>query len=352
MDRSICDLLDCLEYSPVKEKAMQAVSVERVRELTLSRLPVITATQYAPEAAKRFRPVNRLRPAVAILVSALLLAALCGAAYAVNLFGIRDLLMPNPITVMTYDDFPGTEDEYREIHPDGTLEDVTMYYLSLQGIAGSPEYEAMLEWRTFVDNYDVEYNNEQRDPESGRSMGEDGRYIPYEYSWYGAYTWEMVDKLNEILETYGLVINGDVHDYSTWNDFRESIATGQFLDESIITAFPGYRWDSGTFKFEGRYGDIWFQLRSCRKGTFDYVLDMVDDISGFSDEWIYKNTNGVELLLVQSPARSLVITETETAFIFIDICSGPESAQMFTRSLIDRNGLEQFADLFDIEQLK
>ena len=363
MDRSICDLLDCLEYSPVKEKAAQTISVERVRELTLSRLPVTVATQYVPGAANRHRPAKRFRPAVAILVSVLLLAALCGAAYAVNLFGIRDLIMPNPITVMTYDDFPGTEDEYREIHPDGTLEDVTMHYLSLQGFAGSPEYEAMVEWTTFVDNYITENTTIYHDPDSdgptgedgGSEIGEDGgsgRYIPNEYTWYGVYTLEMLDKLNEILETYGLIINGEVHDYGNWYDFRESIATGQFLDESMITAFPGYIWDSGTFQFDGRHGDIWFQLRSCHKGTFDYVLAMVDDISEFSDEWVYINAHGDELLLAQSPAQSLVIAETETAFMVISLHSGPEHAAFGTRTLIDRNGLEQFADLFDIEQLR
>jgi len=84
MKNSISDLLDSMEYSPLKTKAADIISAERVKEITLSRL--IDNTIAAPKAIRRFRPL-----AVA-LIAAVLAIALCSAAYAANLFSIREIL--------------------------------------------------------------------------------------------------------------------------------------------------------------------------------------------------------------------------------------------------------------------
>ena len=91
MRRNISDLLDSVEYSPLKTKTADLVSTEaisaknfsteKIKELTMSNMTRNTARR--PGAARR-------KTLVAALVAAALLIALCGAAYATNAFRVRD----------------------------------------------------------------------------------------------------------------------------------------------------------------------------------------------------------------------------------------------------------------------
>lgn len=80
MRQSISDLLDTFEYSPLKTDAADIVSPERVKELTMNK--IANSTSYMP------RENRRLKPLLALIAATVLLAALCGAAYATNIFGL------------------------------------------------------------------------------------------------------------------------------------------------------------------------------------------------------------------------------------------------------------------------
>ena len=48
------------------------------------------------------------------------------------------MFSPATIPYITFDEFSGTGQEYRELNPNGTLGDITIDLISMQGFAGSP----------------------------------------------------------------------------------------------------------------------------------------------------------------------------------------------------------------------
>ena len=280
------------------------------------------------------RSFYRGRRIIAIAAVIMTFFTISTIAIATNTFGLRDLIILQQDYIVTFDGFSGTEEQYREMNPNGTLDDFTvpMNELLLSGIVGSPEYEAAMEWRTrdfiiYVDG--IGYvrsdkktgsiiNNETGEyvakgimiidsHESLKSMpsNEANDYIiivrddlddiPEIYRWYGALTQIDVDIINEITKKYGLILYGNLVNYynenMSWGEFQASIANATFINnsENLFRLYPGYRWENGTFQFDGQYSGAWFQFRSSRKGTFDTVIISNIDIDDFTDEWVYKN---------------------------------------------------------------
>ncbi|MCL2828438.1 MAG: hypothetical protein FWD99_06835 [Oscillospiraceae bacterium] len=328
---------------------------------------------------------------------AILTIALVGTAFAVNMFGLRDLMIPHPDHIFSFDEFQGTEEQFKAMSPDGTLDDfaIPMGEMVLAGFAGSPEFEAAVEWlnrdRTiYIDGVGVRWDQEADifvNAETGTFFAEgimtvenqetldsippeylegyvvrlcERDDIPEVYQWHGASSWADVDKINEIIERHGLVLYGALFDYyntnRSWEEFQASVANGSIIDNSgnNFTLYPGYRWESGTFQFDAQYGDIWFSLRSSRKGTFDTVMLTNMDMNAFSDEWAFENQHGTTLILVPGVNMSFIIADTGTAFIIVSIHAGTESRVDWEGATLrlTRSELEHFADLIDFGQLK
>jgi hypothetical protein len=85
MNQYISDLFDSVEYNPLKVDVLDSVSVERVKVLTMSR--ITDNTIIVPRAYQRHKPI------LVAIIAAVLLTVLCGAAYATNLFSVRELLL-------------------------------------------------------------------------------------------------------------------------------------------------------------------------------------------------------------------------------------------------------------------
>jgi len=318
---------------------------------------------------------------------AILTIALVGTAFAVNMFGLRDLMIPHPDHIFSFDEFQGTEEQFRAMSPDGTLNDfaIPMGEMVLAGFAGSPEFKAAMEWRNrdriiYIDGVGVRWDQEADifvNAETGAFFAEgimtvenqetldsipperlegyivrlcERNDIPEVYQWHGASSWADVDKINEIIERHGLVLNGALSEYygnnRTWKEFQTSIANEPFIDNSndVFTLYPGFKFETGSFNFDAQYGDIWFQFRSNRKGTFDTGALTNVDISIISDEWAFENKYGGTLILAQGVNMSFIVADTETAFIVVSIHAGT--------GLLTRSELEHFADLIDFDQLK
>ncbi|MCL2427125.1 MAG: hypothetical protein FWD05_12415 [Oscillospiraceae bacterium] len=363
--------------------------ISKVRYNTLKERPAV-------QKFYRSRRIGVVAAAVAVMMLMFGTAAI-----AANVFGLRDLFISNPDLpdlVITFDEFQGTQDEFKAMSPDGTLDDFTipMDKMLLAGFAGSPEFEAAMEWinrGVYVDGVEVRWDEETRvfvTVETGEFFADeiiivdcqeccingippefleghaiiivsDRDIIPEVYQWYGASSWSDVDKIHEIIERHGLVLYGELFDYwnenRSWNEFQESVANEPFIDNSDdnFTLHPGYRWESGTFQFEAQYDDIWFVLRSSRKGVFDTVIISNLDIDDFSDEWAFENRYGTPLILTQSANMSFIIADTETAFIVVTIHAGTQSSVDYWRGTTQhatRSDLEDFADLIDFRQLK
>ena len=76
---------------------------------------------------------------------------------------------------------------------DGSTEEITL--LSLQGIQGTPGYQATKEWYEWLETYDID----GKVWDSHESYGADFGDAYYDY---GIYSQEMKDKLDEICEKY------------------------------------------------------------------------------------------------------------------------------------------------------
>ena len=267
------------------------------------------------------------------LLRGLLAAMLCldigvaATAVATDFFGIRDLAVPNEETVLIVES------------PDGIIEEIPVQLISLSGFAGSPEHAAAVEWQLFLNEYDVEatlavLNNNW-----------DG--IPEEYRDYGAYSAEMVAKIDEILLKYSLTLFGKWIHFDTARDFHDSIVTGPLFPDNTESIFMGYKFENGTFQFDGQYNlqyegsstMVSFQFRNSRKGVFDNVFLNVGDLSSYT-EWNYESAFGMPLLLVNGSDKSLIIMETDNAFIVLNILDA-----------LSPGALEAFADVIDFSQL-
>ena len=294
---------------------------------------LIHQVKAAAEDAKR----NKQKRGGSRLLKQLAVAALClivglsATALATNFFGLWDLALPDP------------ELSFFVEHPDGTVEEQPVQLISLQGFAGSPEHAAGVAWQTFLNAYDLEATLAA----TGNSWGD----VPEQYWMYGAYSLEMVEKIHEIAERYELSLLGAMLDIRTQEEFQKSIASGPlFADDSV--GFMGYLFESGTFRLDGYFEKIGFQLGSSRKGVFDNVFLNVGDIANF-EEWNYENVHGTTLLLMQRDYQSLIFLETETAFITVNILAGTEGNRLYTGAApFTRDEMEQFADLIHFEHLR
>ena len=375
-----------------KELYKNTFSVLKASEDTLSEVMKMTT--------HRKRIISKVLLIAATV--AILAVALVGTAFAANMFGIRDLLVQKSDSIVTFDDFPGTEEQYKVMNPDGTLGNFTVPTgnLLLSGFAGRPEFDAVMEWLNrdsvaYVDIDGVSVGVRWDWEAEGFVNSETGEFvtkgimvvdsqktldsltpeeledyivilrsdldeIPEVYRWYGVLSWGDVEKINEIVDRHGLVLYGEHFDYysnnRSWDEFQASVANGQFVDNSgaNFTLYPGYRWESGTFKFDAKYDGIEFSLRSSRKGTFDTVMITNIDINSFTDEWAYENVHGTNLLLVQSSNQSFIIADTETAFIVVSLGAETATGTDLNRATlhITRSELENFADMIDFRQLK
>ena len=140
MKRNISDLFDSLDYSPLKTRTADIVSAERIKELTMDAITNKTASK---------RGTTWRKGLTAILAAAVLILALCGAAYAANISGIRDHfreLFAGADTEISKSDLETLENIGAEEMPSVTSGGTTMtvtaavyegssYYLALEIVA-------------------------------------------------------------------------------------------------------------------------------------------------------------------------------------------------------------------------
>jgi len=276
---------------------------------------------------------RRISKVVVIAATVCLILGLTVTAMATNIFGLRDFALPNTGVVHSY------------VRPDGTIGERSQQLVALSGFSGTPEHTASVEWQEFLNTYDV-----WRAAIAADASGDWGG-VPEEFRGYGVYSLEMAAKLSETMERHGLALRGEILDIHTQDELQDSIANGSiFSDDSIW--FMGYKFSSGTFQFDGSYGNIGFQFRASRKGVFDEVFLNIGNIEDYT-EWSYENTNGTQLLLAQSNYKSLIVVETDVFFISVNILAGTDGDEwMPSVPPFTRTDLESFADLINFEQLR
>lgn len=212
--------------------------------------------------------------------------------------------------------------------------------ISLSGYQGSPEADALREWREFLKEYDTDHKILDE-------IGNDVVVAEGREDWflYSVYSYEMGEKLDEIADKYGLKLHQEVNIID--QDELMYRVGGRFVD---AVRGGGYIYDDGTFHFEGdaeldRYGTIGFQLTRKVKGTFDETYLGIGQPEEY-EEWQYVASCGEPVLLEMGLHQtSLIFADYEECFISVNVLAGTEDG-------LAKEDLQELADQIDFSILK
>lgn len=179
---------------------------------------------------------------------------------------------------------------------DGFSQEVTL--LSIQGIEGTPGYQATKEWYEWLQTYDTDsavwYSHEAY----GADFGDD-------YYAYGIYSQEMKDKLDEICDKYDLELLGKMYiepDVEAGYEalqiqgiFRPGVQIESDFDNICYYA-------NGDFDLEGfaqlpGYNRHIVSFSCHRKDAFTELYASIGP-EGTYEEWTYTTSYGVDILMV------------------------------------------------------
>ena len=249
-----------------------------------------------------------------VLIAAVIVIMLLTMGAVVVKLSVNDLHMGEIFT-------PG----YTITNKDGTevtFPEVTRDRISLQGVQDSPNFKASQEWHEFTDSYDTDYT-------LLHEADANGFVRPEEYEAYGVYTQEMIDKVDEIAEKYGLKLAGPITVVQNWEKeiFFDTLGIERLHREDAeieINYLSGYFYECGNFKFEYDIKDIktgYSFLCSTRyngKEYFDTVSFSVDDIDTL-EQWNYKTSDGNDVLIIHCDNCARILCDRDDAFISVRV---------------------------------
>ena len=270
---------------------------------------------------------NITKKGVGIAVAAAILVSFCLTAYAANLFGLRDLLLPQ------------SYEAPQIVEPEKEQPSQPVDMISLVGFSNTPEAKAAAEWQAFLNTYDIDAASENI---GNNVFAPDTSYIHYR-----VYNQEMADKLDEIIAKYGLKLHTSMLTLTPGEQLPELIGSGN-------RAFSGYMYEDGTFKFDGILelagcGNLEYQFQRCVRGSFTDIALNIHNIGDYA-EWSYTTKDGTPSLLALSPYKSLIIVDLPDSFVTVNVLAGTETPSENAHSF-DAVDLEHFADSFDFSVL-
>ena len=269
-----------------------------------------------------------------LLAAALgLIVAFGSVAYATGWFGLRS-------AVMYHDN--GDPDQ-----PYGNTD-----VMSLQGLAGSPEFEANARWQAFYDSYDP-------DGAILASIGNSDTGLEPRYDAYPCYTREMADTLDAIAEESGLELLSGLTLYSAaelpdWMRNTLPQSCGAF-DHCI---YDGYSFDNGSFKTEGAFffcDARWpyetnYQFVCNRKGYLSVSYLAIGDADDYT-QWAYETASGVTVTLALGPDKALIIADLPDAYLVVNVLDVRVGDVQQGEASLPAEILEAMADAFRFDQL-
>ena len=269
-----------------------------------------------------------------LLAAALgLIVAFGSVAYATGWFGLRS-------AVMYHDN--GDPDQ-----PYGNTD-----VMSLQGLAGSPEFEANARWHAFYESYDT-------DGAILASIGNSDTGLGPRYDAYPCYTREMADTLDAIAEESGLeLLSGltlyGAADLPDWMRNTLPQSCGAF-DHCI---YAGYSFDNGSFKTEGAFffcDARWpyetnYQFVCNRKGYLSVSYLAIGDADDYT-QWAYETASGVTVTLALGPNKALIIADLPDAYLVVNVLDVRVGDVQQGEAALPAEILEAMADAFRFDQL-
>lgn len=206
--------------------------------------------------------------------------------------------------------------------------------LTLGGAEGSPAYMAAKEWYDFKESYDPDHLIQV-------TLSKEGQIpeFPKEYDSYNIYTQEMKEKLDEIVEKYGLKLAGaQVKDRTrTFKQLCKAVGMETVLSpgcDDLIVITSGRYYECGNMDLEfdvslqGEAGTepvaTWGALYYRRKDCFSEDMRAIGDglLIGDADsgkEWNYTTKTGKDVLIVRSPSdwRAWLFCDGKENFISV-----------------------------------
>lgn len=294
MKINIRDLMENIEDSSVDLEETNVVSSERIKELTKMK---INELGVAPKRKSK-------KTIITVLIAVAVVSALGITTFA----AINGRLESRTFGKSTW----APEDE---TYVDGDGEHYTFperEFISLQGYADSPEYQATGEWIKFEDSYDRDFSIVTAFDEETKRTGVDP--FTEKYGAYNIYSQEMADKVDEITAKYNLQLHQNLSDCNT-DIVREKC--GDVFTEEVFAV--GYMYDDGTFQLDGTYKNIEFQIRRCMRGYFDTVYLNVGNIDNY-EQWTYVTKDGYTVYLgIRSDGHAVISIDLEDCFVSMNI---------------------------------
>ena len=271
---------------------------------------------------------------VAAVIGLMLLLVGCTVAYVLRLQDLK-VAEYRPTTPTVYD-------ENGDVISLPTLAPRTQ--ITLQGA----NQEALAEWNSFCRDYD---------PDGAIVTANDNNELgipnPY-YIPYGCYSWEMVNKLNEIVQRYDLkLLSPDVGCQSYESSVLFSSLGIDGLFHGDVEYLSGYFYPEGTFKIEmlfrpdtdqWPYEDNLAEYYYSVKEYFDPVYYEVADLENCT-QWNYTRSDGRTVLLVMNDEWARIIADLQDALVTVSFASskwdGGNKVQM------TQSALEQISEQFD-----
>ena len=269
-----------------------------------------------------------------LLAAALgLIVAFGSVAYATGWFGLRS-------AVMYHDN--GDSDQ-----PYGNTD-----VMSLQGLAGSPEFEANARWHAFYESYDP-------DGAILASVGNSDTGLEPRYDAYPCYTREMADTLDAIAEESGLELLSGLTLYGAAElpDWMRSILP-QSCGAFGHCTYDAYSFDNGSFKTEGAFlfcDAQWpyetnYQFVCNRKGYLSVFYLAIGDADDYT-QWAYETASGVTVTLALGPDKALIIADLPDAYLVVNVLDARVGDVQRGEVTLPAGILEAMADAFRFDQL-
>lgn len=282
------------------------------------------------------RQWNHWSAVAACILCLILLLTLPVVAVAANWFGIRDLLLPSG---------PGGEKNRinREQEDSGQEEERV---IGLAGYQGSPEWQALAEWKLCLDVYEGSGTDF---PGTGDRL--DASFT--RYSCYQVHSGELAKKMDEIAAKYELKLHTASYDMQKHPELLE--LCGNFLAEGKGSLYPAYMYEDGTFQTEGTMflaeDEVWdFLLLRSVRGTFhDAMLD-IGDVADY-EEWQYEVACGITVNLALGSDKALILADLEDSFVTVAVRSIVMPVYAGAAEGVTRETLEAMADCIDFTRL-
>lgn len=290
-------------------------------------------TQKYRDGTAGAKPLPRLW-LVAAVIGLMLLLVGCTVAYVLRL---QDLKVADyrPTTPTVYD-------ENGDVISLPTLAPRTQ--ITLQGA----NQEALAEWNSFCRDYD---------PDGAIVTANDNNELgipnPY-YIPYGCYSWEMVNKLDEIVQKYDLkLLSPDVgcQSYESSVLFSSLGIDGVFHGD--VEYLAGYFYPEGTFNIallfqpdtdQWPYEDNLAEYYYSVKEYFDPVYYEVADLENCT-QWNYTRSDGRTVLLVMNDEWARIIADLQDALVTVSFASSKWDGG--TKVQMTQSALEQISEQFD-----